>query len=127
MNQELQKLETLSAESVVKSLSESITHYPPLIAHELPEGTPGFFKQIVRKLSQIEGISFLLTMKQDNKLRWALFLPRDREFHFEQFKEKCLPLIDGNGGGEGPLWEGAGSDINHTQEFNEAFLSMEGF
>ncbi len=127
MNDELQKLEDLSAESLVKSLSESITHYPPLIAHEIPEGSPGLFRQVVKKLSQLEGISFLLTMKIENRLQWALYLPRDRSFHFEQFREKCLPLINGNGGGKEPLWQGAGTDIDHTEEFNQAFLKLEGF
>ena len=127
MNDELQKLEALSAESVVKSLSESITHYPPLIAHELPESSPGLFKQVVKKLSQLEGISFLLTMKNENRLQWALFLPCDRDFHFEQFKEKCLPLINGTGGGQGPLWQGAGTDLTHTEDFNKAFMELEGF
>ena len=127
MNDELQKLEDISAESLVKSLSESITHYPPLIAHEIPEGSPGLFRQVVKKLSQLEGISFLLTMKHENSLQWALYLPRDWDFHFDQFREKCLPLINGNGGGNGPLWQGAGTDLNHTDEFNQAFLKLEGF
>ena len=127
MNNEISKLEDLSAEAMVRTLSESISHYPPLIAQEIPEVPPGLFKQIVNKLSRIDGISFLLTMKQEDHLEWALYLPRDREFHFDQFKDKCLSLIHGHGRGQGPLWQGDGEVLDHTEDFKKAFLKMEGF
>ena len=127
MAERIRNLENLSAENMVKTLCESITHYPPLIAQELPERSSDFFKQTVKKMSEVEGISFLLTMKSKKRIQWALYLPRDKEFHFDQFKKNCLSLIGGKGGGKGPLWQGSGDRIDQAENFTKAFLELEGF
>ncbi len=126
MAERIKNLENLSAENMVKTLCESITHYPPLIAQELPERSSEFFKQTVKKMSEVEGISFLLTMKSKKRIQWALYLPRDSEFHFDQFKKNCLSLIGGKGGGKGPLWQGSGDRIDQSENFTKAFLELEG-
>lgn len=126
MAEQIRKLENLSAEHMVRTLSESINNYPPLICRSLPESSAGFFKQTVKKMSEKEGVSFLLTMKMGERLHWALYLPKDGEFHFDQFKKNCLSLINGKGGGKGPLWQGSGEFTDKAGEFKKAFLKMEG-
>lgn len=127
MTEQIRKLEVLSAENVVHTLCGSITRYPALICRTLPEGSVGFFKQTVKKMSEMEGVSFLLTMKMGDRLQWALFLPKDKEFRFDQFRNKCLSLIKGKGGGKGPLWQGSGEITPQAEDFTRAFLELEKF
>ena len=125
MSKKTRELEIHSAENEARMLSESITNYPPLLIREIPEGSPEFFKQTVRLMMEEEGLSFLLTMRHGKKLHWALYLPLDREFDFEQFREKCLSLIQGKGGGKGPLWQGSGDNPDQAENFRKAFRLLE--
>jgi alanyl-tRNA synthetase len=43
---------------------------------------------------------------------------------FAEFREKCLSLIDGKGGGRGPLWQGSGGSPGKADEFLKAFESL---
>jgi len=126
MAEQIRKLEALSAENMVHSLNGSITRYPSLICRTLPEGSAGFFKQTVKKLSEKEGVSFLLTMKIRERLLWALFLPQDKDFNFDQFRDKCLSLINAKGGGKSPLWQGSGKSTDQDESFLQAFMAMKG-
>jgi len=124
--EQLRKLEVRSAEQLAGTLAESITSYPPVILKELPADSPGLFRQTVRKLSENRDVSFLLTMKDAGRLHWALHMPHDEEFRFDRFRETCLSLIEGKGGGRGPLWQGSGSLPGESEHFVSAFRELTG-
>ena len=114
------------AEAAGKVLASSICCYPPLIVKEIPAGSPEYFRALVKYLSSEEGISFLVCAKDGERLNWALHLPRHKEFAFDEFKSRCLSLINGKGGGKGPLWQGSGSKAGESSAFLSEFRVLAG-
>ncbi|MBF9014440.1 MULTISPECIES: alanyl-tRNA editing protein [unclassified Oceanispirochaeta] len=105
-------------------LSMSLTHFPPLIIRKIEDCPSPLFKGIVKNLSAEHELSFLICAEDGDRLNWALHLPDHEQLGFDEFKTKCLSLIDGKGGGRGPLWQGSGSDPSASDAFLEGFREL---
>ena len=120
----LKVLEEAEARRISKTLSSSVNSYPPLIIRKLEDCPASMFRLVCRELSAEDGPSFLLCSEEGNRLNWALHLPCHKKLDFNGFKENCLGLIDGKGGGRGPLWQGSGSKPEKQNEFLDAFRKL---
>jgi alanyl-tRNA synthetase len=105
-------------------LSQSLTHFPPLIIKKIEDCPTPLFKGIVKNLSAEHELSFLICAKDGERLNWALHLPDHELLEFDEFKTKCLNLIDGKGGGRAPIWQGSGSNPSGSEAFLESFRKL---
>ena len=111
----LNLLEDAEARRISRALSSSVTSYPPLVIRKMDDCPASLFRKICRELSEEGTLSFLLCSEEGEKLNWALHLPFHREQDFNDFKETCLPLIDGRGGGRSPPVAGRGTGTRKSQ------------
>ena len=117
----LKSLEEDIARRISRELSTSISTYPPLLIRKLEDCPSSLFRLVCRELSADGSLSFLLCSEEGNRLNWALHLPCHKELEFCEFREKCLGIIEGKGGGRGPLWQGSGNRTDKGQEFLDSF------
>ncbi|QEN06940.1 alanyl-tRNA editing protein [Oceanispirochaeta crateris] len=123
-NRMLKSLIEKEAERISHDLSGSVFYYPPLITREIKDCSPELFKGIVKNLSSTRELSFLICTKNDGRLNWALHLPQHKTFTFENFQKECLTIIDGKGGGKGPLWQGSGQNPGNADRFLKTFREI---
>jgi len=112
------------AERICFDLCRSVHSFPPLITTELRECSSDLFRSVVKKLTGTEGISFLLCSKNEGRLNWALHLPFHKTFSYSTFHSECLSLIQGKGGGKGPLWQGSGDKADMMNIFISSFRAQ---
>jgi alanyl-tRNA synthetase len=68
-----------------------------------------------------EGCSLLaLVNRQGEDLQWIIGAAENSTFEFSQFKSNILPMINGKGGGRGPLWQGKGDSTKDLEGFFQA-------
>ncbi|MDA3958903.1 alanyl-tRNA editing protein [Oceanispirochaeta sp.] len=120
----LKTLMEKEAERISHDLSGSVFYYPPLITRELEDCPPALFKGIVKNLSSTRDLSFLICTENKGHLNWALHLPQHKTLNFEEFQQKCLSLIEGKGGGKGPLWQGSGQNPKNADLFLKTFRDI---
>ena len=125
-NRLIRLLTEKEAERTARELASSVCCYPPLLIKQVDSISPEFFRALVKYLSSEEDLSFLICARDGERLNWALHLPRHKALSFNEFKTRCLSLIDGRGGGRGPLWQGAGSRAEGADNFLAAFTELAG-
>ncbi len=123
-NRRLKFMEEDAARRISKELSASVKAYPPLVIQKMENCPASLFRLICRELSSEESVSFLLCNEEGNRLNWTLHLPHHKGLNFTVFRETCLAIIDGKGGGRGPLWQGSGSRTDNSHEFMNAFRKL---
>ena len=68
-----------------------------------------------------EGCQLLvLVNRKAENLQWIVGTGNETEFEFSAFKDKILPLIEGKGGGRGPIWQGKGDNVQGLDSFFKA-------
>lgn len=120
----LKTLEEETARRISGDLASSLTAYPPLVIRKLEDCPSSLFRLVCRDLSARTSLSFLLCSEEGGRLNWSLHLPCHKAVDFNEFREKCLSLIEGKGGGRGPLWQGSGSKAEMADDFLRAFRTL---
>ncbi len=115
---------SLCLELVQESSSTEKNQTSALAIKHLKNCSPALFKEICRRLSEKNGLSFLLTCPAEKRINWVLNLPDYEGFDFTGFKENCLPHIGGKGGGRFPRWQGTGSRPEGLETFFQAFKDL---
>ena len=124
-NKMLKSLLDKEAERISHDLSRFCLLLPPPSLQESSKIVlPSCFKGIVKNLSTTRDLSFLICTEYEGRLDWALHLPQHKTLKFEEFQKECLSLIDGKGGGKGPLWQGSGQNPGKAEAFLKTFREI---
>ena len=68
-----------------------------------------FLQAAAASLLEKENCRFIaLVNKREDDLQWIIGIGGDESFDFGRVRSEILPLINGKGGGRGPLWQGKG-------------------
>ncbi|MBN1648397.1 MAG: alanyl-tRNA editing protein [Spirochaetales bacterium] len=78
---------------------------------------PEAVKQVAKKLLEEPGQVFFLANNTGGKLMWLLGCSEGSVFGLDEIRDDLFSVLDGNGGGKAPLWQGFG---NNQEGFKKA-------
>ncbi len=97
-----------------------------IIAVALQEEDDVLVKKIMKEIISTGKNLACLVDILPGRVLWSIGCSADMEkiFDFNRIRQELLPLIDGNGGGRFPLWQGVGSQAGKVPEFLLAFKQI---
>ena len=114
----LKELAFLKAEEIRKQNQSGISTFV------MGDVDPAYFKQIIISLSSFSDMCLCLINIKGEVGQWAVLSTGANAFDFSSFRKDLLPLIEGKGGGNAPLWQGKLGLGDTLDAFREKFSQL---